>query len=269
MQKIAVHSVPRSGSTWLGEILNSSANVKYCYQPLFSYKFKDFLDKNSSEEEIDNFFSMLNDTDDEFISQKSQRIARKLPHFEKASFATHVIYKEVRYHFILDNLLSQDKSIKLILLVRNPIEVMNSWINAPKEFDKTWDAEKELVFAKRKNAGRKENYFGLDAWVQTTLLFEYLARKYKKRVFLLNYSTLKTRTLQIVESLFKFCDLEFTDSTNSFLRDSSERKISDTYSVFRGREASRILLDDNLIKTITSYINDAGFSHYINAEIDE
>lgn len=42
MHKIAIHSVPRSGSTWLGEILNSSANVKYCFQPLFSYKFKEF-----------------------------------------------------------------------------------------------------------------------------------------------------------------------------------------------------------------------------------
>ena len=67
MQKIAIHSVPRSGSTWLGEILNSSTNVKYCFQPLFSYKFKDYLDERSPKEEIDNFFSMLSDTDDEFI----------------------------------------------------------------------------------------------------------------------------------------------------------------------------------------------------------
>ena len=56
MHKIALHSVPRSGSTWLGEILNSSENVKYCFQPLFSYKFKNFLDERSSKDDINNFF---------------------------------------------------------------------------------------------------------------------------------------------------------------------------------------------------------------------
>ena len=79
MQKSAIHSVPRSGSTWLGEILNSSPYVKYCFQPLFSYQFKDFLDEYSSKKDVDRFFSMLSDTDDDFICQNAQRIAGTLP----------------------------------------------------------------------------------------------------------------------------------------------------------------------------------------------
>jgi hypothetical protein len=37
MYPIAIPSVPRSGSTWLGEVLNSGYTSKYWYQPIFSY----------------------------------------------------------------------------------------------------------------------------------------------------------------------------------------------------------------------------------------
>jgi len=56
MKKIALHSVPRSGSSWIGQILNSSPKVNYKFQPLFSYAFKGYLDENSSRERIDEFF---------------------------------------------------------------------------------------------------------------------------------------------------------------------------------------------------------------------
>ena len=264
MQKIAIHSVPRSGSTWLGEILNSSAHVKYCFQPLFSYKFKDFLDECSSKEDIDNFFSMLNVTNDEFICQKLQRQAGTLPLINKSERATHVIYKEVRYHHILENLLRVDKDLKLILLVRDPIEVINSWINAPKEFDANWDVDDQLISAENKNQGRKENFYGLDAWVQTTRLFEHLAKSYKKRVVFINYSTLLCSLLQTVENIFRFCNLELTNSTYGFLNESLEKKVLDTYSVFRGGKKSQITLDDKLVDKITKYVSAANLSHYIN-----
>ena len=264
MRKIAIHSVPRSGSTWLGEILNSSPYVKYCFQPLFSYQLKDFLDECSSKEDVDRFFSMLSDTDDDFICQKSQRIAGMLPLVSKADLATHVIYKEVRYHHILENLMAVDKDIKLILLVRDPIEVMNSWINAPKEFDENWDVNEQLISAELKNMGRKENFYGLDAWIQTTRLFEQLAKSYSERVILIKYSTLKSNPMQIVYNIFKFIDLGLTNSTRSFLSESLEKKVSDTYSVFRGGKKSQMTLNDKLVDKITKHVTDAKLSHYIN-----
>ena len=263
MRKIAIHSVPRSGSTWLGEILNSNPYVKYCFQPLFSYKFKDFLDEHSSKEAVDSFFSMLSNTDDDFICQKSQRKAGSLPSFSKSEIATHVIYKEVRYHHVLENLLVVDEDIKLILLVRDPIEVMNSWINAPKEFDENWDVNDQLISAELKNMGRKENFYGLDAWVQTTRLLEHLAKRYSERVVLINYSALQSNLLQTVENIFKFCDLELTHPTYSFLSESLEKKVSDTYSVFRGGEKGQITLDGELVDKIAKYVSDAKLAHYI------
>ena len=78
----------------------------------------------------------------------------------RSGLATHVIYKEVRYHHILENLLAVDKGIKLVLLVRNPVEVMSSWINAPKEFDVKWNADEQLINTKLKNIGRKKTFMG-------------------------------------------------------------------------------------------------------------
>ena len=70
--------------------------------------------------------------------------------------------------------------------------------------------------------------------------------------------------MQTVENIFKFCNLELTNSTYSFLNESLEKKVSDPYSVFRGGKKSQITLDNKLIKKITKYVSDAELSHYIN-----
>ena len=93
MNKIALHAVPRSGSTWLGEILNSNPFVKYCFQPLFSYKYKNFLSENSSTEDIIKFFNLIKITNDEFVCQKPERVLvlGTLSNFNKSETVTHVI----------------------------------------------------------------------------------------------------------------------------------------------------------------------------------
>ena len=264
MQKIAIHSVPRSGSTWLGEILNSSPVVKYCFQPLFSYQFKDFLDENSSKKKIDNFFSLLNDTDDEFINQKSQRKLGILPIFKKSSVKTHIVYKEVRYHHVIENLIKKDNNVKSIFLVRNPVEVMNSWINAPKEFNTSWDIEEQLISGSLKNLERKENFYGLEAWVKSTNHFEYLSKNFEERVLLINYSTLKYDLNSTVKQIYNFCNLEFTNSTTNFLKECIKKNVNDTYSVYRGRKKLKITLSKSTIEKITQYVKDANLCHYIN-----
>ena len=67
---VAIFGVPRSGTSWLGQIMNSSPNVAYRYQPLFSYAFKDYLDEQSSAEDIQHFHEELLTTEDEFVTQK-------------------------------------------------------------------------------------------------------------------------------------------------------------------------------------------------------
>jgi hypothetical protein len=56
---VTIAGVARSGTTWLGEILNSSPHVAYRFQPLFSYAFKDRVGVNSTREEYEAFLREL------------------------------------------------------------------------------------------------------------------------------------------------------------------------------------------------------------------
>src|SRR5690606_12113388 len=153
-----IHSVPRSGSTWLGSIFNSHPQVVFRYQPLFSYAFKGALTPQSSEAEITDFFKQIANSNDDFINQKEGIGKGIIPKFSKNHQPTHICYKEVRYHHILSNLLKKDEEIKVIGLVRNPLAVIHSWLNAPKEFKKElgWKIEEEWQFAPKKNLDKPE-----------------------------------------------------------------------------------------------------------------
>src|SRR6056297_737368 len=104
-KKIAIHSVPRSGSTWLGEIVNSNPKGKYAFQPLFSYALKDFLSQISTNRDIELFFRRVEDSKDSFLDQEQHRQDGRLPLFRKEYPVTHIAYKEVRYNHIIENLL--------------------------------------------------------------------------------------------------------------------------------------------------------------------
>src|SRR5690606_40273459 len=106
MQKIAIHSVPRSGSTWLGNIFNSHPNVIFKYQPLFSYAFKEYLTEDSDAERINTFFQEIANADDIFMDQEEAIANGIVPNFKRKENPTHICYKKVRYHNILPNMVA-------------------------------------------------------------------------------------------------------------------------------------------------------------------
>ena len=235
MQKMAIHSVPRSGSTWLGNIFNSHPDVSFKYQPLFSYAFKDFLTDSSSAKVIQNFFDLIHASEDDFINQKEGIDKGIIPNFEKNSKSTHICYKEVRYHHILENLLSERNEVKVILLVRNPLAVLYSWKNAPKEFrsEKGWQFEEEWLNAPLKNQGRPEEFNGYSKWKEATLLFLNLKERFPEQVFLLTYSQLISDTEKVVKELFSFSNLSIDPQTESFLKESRSKHQKNAYSIFK------------------------------------
>jgi hypothetical protein len=234
MNNIAIHSVPRSGSTWLGSIFDSSPSTSYRFQPLFSHQFKDFLTPLSSEQAIDSFFDKIHKTNDDFILQKNGKKQGLVPDFEKKEI-THVVYKEVRYHNILENLLETSSEIKVIGLIRNPFATVNSWLRAPKEFrnDFGWKADEEWRYAPLKNLKKPEEFNGYEKWKEVTFLCLKLKEKFPSRFYLLNYDRLNQNTESVIMELFDFCDLPFTSQTKQFLIESTSRKSVGEYSVFK------------------------------------
>ncbi len=263
MKKIAIHSVPRSGSSWLGQIFNSHPNVAYRFQPLFSYAFKDRLNENSSAEEIRKFFNDLLTTDDDFVLQRNDgKIAKHVPQFFKSNVISHIVYKEVRYNHIIKNLLEKDNEIKVIGLVRNPFATINSWLRAPKEFRKDlgWNELEEWRFAPSKNQNKKEEFNGYEKWKEVAQLFLSLQNEFPDRFYLLKYNDLLIRTFETVEKIFAFSDLEVHKQTMDFLQESKSKEDNDPYGVFKKIEKDekwKTELDKRIVDAIKEDITDS------------
>jgi hypothetical protein len=253
MKRIAIHSVPRSGSTWLGAIFNSHPQVCFRFQPLFSYSFKNYLTDSSSSEEVDSFFKALHDSADSFINQEEGKKQGIIPIFKKSAHPTHLCYKEVRYHHILKNLLEKDQEVKVIGLVRNPFSTVSSWLNAPKEFrgDLGWKIEEEWRFAPKKNANQPEEFNGFEKWKEVTYLFLTLQKQYPNRFYLLKYGDLLKDTVDEVTGLFRFCGLNLPGQTLAFINNSTGSNDADPYSVFKSKSS-----DDQWKSDLHSFVKD-------------
>ena len=127
-----------------------------------------------------------------------------------------------------------DQSLKAIFLIRDPIAALNSWINAPKEFDPNWSISRELFSGANKNGGRIENFYGYDAWEGCALLFHSLADRWPDRVRIVDYSRLVSCPQEVAKDLFHFCELDWSTNTREFIRVSQSIQVPGQYSVLRG-----------------------------------
>jgi hypothetical protein len=235
MNNIGLFSVPRSGSSWLGEIINSSPNVTYKFQPNFAYSFERELEVDSSTEEIDMFFSCLLKCNDQFVNGKISISGEQRDLcFEKDNQTT-LLFKETHFLNIIKNLLNKSNT-KIIGLVRSPFAVLNSWISTPNEFNPSWSIEDEWMTALKKNDNKKSHYFGYCKWKQACCMFLDFQKKYPNKFYLLRYENLIKNTTLEVKDLFDFCGLVFTNQTQIFLEKVTLQENKDAYSVFKNKK---------------------------------
>lgn len=232
-QWAAIHSAPRSGSSWLGQIFKSSPHVEFRYQPLFSYAFKDFLDEHSERARIIEFLRGIHASDDDYIHQRVQDVYVEYPDLGERQEVTHLVYKEVRYHHVLENMIRQVPELKVIGLVRHPCAVIDSWLHAPREFKAGWDVEAEWRSAPKKNAGKKEEYNGFERWLELTHLFLRLESLFPDRFLLVRYYDLNGDPHGTVPRMFEHVGLTVEDKTHQFIDSSRSKEGTDANSVYR------------------------------------
>ena len=254
--KIAIHSVPRSGSSWLGQIINSSQQVNFKFQPLFSYAFKDYLDASSSAQKIASFFGKIALSNDAFLCQQENIDKGLYPKFDKDKQSTHIVYKEVRYHHILHNMLKTDNQVKLIAIIRNPLAVVNSFLRAPREFRKDlgWREQEEWRFARKKNLEKAEEFNGYEKWKQAFFIFQDLHQLYPNRVFIIDYDKLLKNPILQTQELFDFCMLDYEKQTEDFLLKSTQNDQGEHYAVYKVKQNDNgwmQQLDADIITAIT------------------
>lgn len=269
LYRIAIHGAPRSGTSWLGEIVNSSPQVVYRYQPLFSYAFKSYLNEQSDEETCHKFFGDIEKSEDRFICQTEQRNRGILPSFSKTK-RTHVVYKEVRYHRVPIALLRNTSDVKVVFIVRDPRSVIASWCKAKREFreDLGWRLEEEWRYAEKKNMSKAEEFYGYEKWKESAKLFTELSRENPKRALLLKYNDLITDRLSIVQKIFEFCELPMDDQTLKFVKQEWTGNEKSDYSVFRRKDHQdrgwKNVLPISLVSEIEKDVNESGLSEYIS-----
>lgn len=235
MKYVAIFGVPRSGTSWLGQLFNSSPRVAYRFQPLFSYAFKGRIDRDSTGEEILEFYRELLETDDPFVLQNENLSGNPTPDFEKTAI-THLVWKEVRYLHLMEHILETTQT-KIIGLVRHPCAVIHSWFNAPKEFDPSWDPKEEWLYASKKNSG-EEDFYGYLRWVEATQTFLSLNNRFPERFRIEKYEDLNEAPRHRLARLFEFAGLSLEEQTKAFIRESTGTSSDDPYGVYRKNKKS-------------------------------
>lgn len=254
MNKIAIFGVPRSGTTWLSQILNSHPDVALRFQPLFSYGHKGTLSEHSSAQEVQIFFEDILRTKDAFALMTTEP-QKNFPTFQKSIAPTHIVFKETRYLHVIENMLSQCADIKIIGIVRNPLAVLASWMQAPKEFKSEWDINSEWRSAASKNQNRPEEFYGFEKWKTIAEAFLRFRNQFPQQFLLVRYDELNRKPLDTTKEIFDFCELQVCDQVADFLDASKSRHDTDPYSIFRAKandDSWQGVLPDELVKQIRS-----------------
>lgn len=265
MKRIGFHGVPRSGTTWVGNIFNSNPYVTYKHQPLYSYAFKDFLNNSSKKEDILRFFQQISESTDDYTNQKDLIKDGLVPNFTKLDDKSIVVYKEARYHHIIETLLREDDEFMFAGIIRNPISTIWSWKNTPNEFKKEWDFEKEWRYGNLKNEGLVENFYGYEKWKEAANIFEKVSELYPNRVHIMNYSEFLSDPYLETNRMFDKLGIRIHPQVMDFLNISNSES-KGPYSVFRKKELDGDWIDnigDDIINFIYDDLKDSELEKYL------
>jgi sulfotransferase family protein len=224
--------MPRSGTSWLSQILDSSPFVNFKMAPLFSYRFKDSVSEFSSQSQWKKFFQDVFVSDDDFLNQ-TERINRgEFMTFPKNQKLTHLVIKDVRHHEVIDTLIRFNLPIKVIYIVRNPNAAIYSWISSKKEFPIDKDPLKEWKMGNCRKINKSE-YWGFDDWKKLTYKYLNLNKKYPNKMLIVSYKDLVKDSIKVSTEIFNFCNLKINEQTFSFLRKSQTINHKSEFSVFK------------------------------------
>jgi len=265
MNIIIVNGMPRSGTSWLGQIFNSCPDVRFKLSPLFSYEFKNKITNASSKSDICNFFKQVYESKNKFLNQ-DDKIFSNYPIFKiKNCNPKNLVIKSTRHHYLSDLFLDKIDRLKFVHIVRNPCGAINSWLKCKKEFSENEDYVKNW----RSGACRKtsmEEYWGFDDWLFVTKMYEDLSVKYPQNVLIISYEDLVENRFQITKKVFKFCNLKFSTQTEDFLNKSMSVHQSGDYDVFKSvrvKDSWRQELDAEIVKEIYSFVNNTRYYKYV------
>ena len=121
----SIHGAPRSGTSWLGQLFNSSPQVRFKFQPFYSYAFRDRIGIDDPAEKTRAFFDELYQSEEEYLDRQVQIKDGIYPEFkEKETEPPVLALKSVKYHYLVPKFLRELDEFKMAAIIRNPKAVM-------------------------------------------------------------------------------------------------------------------------------------------------
>lgn len=230
---ILVIGMPRSGTSWLSQIIDSSPQVRFRLSPFFSYEFKNAVDERSSKTEYEHVFKGAYESNSRFMDQTERREAGHYPAFaDKQDRPEVLLIKMTRFHNLIDRMLALFDNMKVVAIVRHPCGAIHSWLTNPSEFPQAADPMQEWRTGACRRTGPGE-FWGFEDWKQVTGLHADLERHLPDRFIILQYESLVDDPVRETKKLFSFLGLEYTAPTHKFLLASQQRHVDDPYAVFK------------------------------------
>ena len=233
---ILIAGVARSGTSWIGQIFNSSGDTIYKFQPLFSYAFKNYITHNTDYNGYVNCFEQLAKKDDDFLEQKDKIKSGEYPNLKKSLNPTTLVFKENKYQYLFTKMISLNKKLKMIGVIRNPCAVINSWVKNLKEFPPGSVLEDEWRFGACKNQGKEENFFGFYKWQEVANMYLDLKEKFPDRIMVVRYEDIVINPIDMTKKMFQFTNIKFEDQTKEFLLKSTSTHNESYYSVYKDKK---------------------------------
>jgi hypothetical protein len=249
---IWINGMPRSGTSWLSQIFDSSPDVNFKLSPLFSYAFKNAVGITSTPDEWIDFFKAVYISDDSFLNQTERRTKGEYPVFEyKKSKPPKLVIKDTRYHNLTNRLLDIFHNIKFVHIIRNPCGAINSWLRAPREFPPESDIFSNWKTGLVRKTGPEE-FWGYKDWKKLTKMYTDLEERFPEKVVTLRYEDLVNDAIRTTERLFKFCDLRMEKQTLDFVKHSQANDVKCEYAVFKPKsvkdkwkyELEKVIIDE-------------------------
>lgn len=230
---ILLMGMPRSGTSWLSQIFDSSPQVRFRLSPLFSYEFKNYINEKSPKEDWDYVLRGAYRSDNDFMNQTARRHAGQYPEFEQKDENPEVlVIKDTRFHNLTEKAIELYDNLKLVCIIRQPCGAIHSWLTAPREFPQHLDPLKEWRTGACRKTGFGE-FWGFDDWKWVTRQHLRLERELPARVIIEKYEDLVDNLFEETKRLFAFAELDYTEQTNDFLKQCNAVHLANEYAVFK------------------------------------
>ena len=226
--------MPRSGTTWLSQVFESSPDFIVRLSPNYSWPLKNQLDLDSSRDDWVANLSAALSSDDPFMTQDFRRETGEIATFPPRSptEVRRLAIKDTRFHDLYQRATEIFGEAQIIYLVRHPGGMLNSWWRSSE-----FPAGAELAAEWRTGACRKSGgpgeYWGFDDWRALTERYLAFERQAPERYRVCRYEDLVRNRQQVSAELFEFAGYRLRPATSAFLRDSANRHDGRDYAVFK------------------------------------